>query len=83
MLNKKYFYPGASLNPQYRGKIFEIEPKESPRWFEIRKRLAIIFVKIARWFYPRSDAVNSFFLEKLLDAVIEGKVATQIKWEAL
>lgn len=63
---------------QARGKMIRIDPKDKPKFFELRRRLAKLFVDIARRIYPVSPEVNAFYIQMMTDQMVLGQCMTRI-----
>lgn len=63
--------------------MFTIEPKVKPKWYQLRKQLALFLVFSARKVEPNSDYTNAYLLEQFtkaqMDALAFGKGAIRVE----
>jgi hypothetical protein len=55
-----------------------VTPKQKPKWHEVRRRIARVFVRIAQKIYPNSPEVMAFHMQQMTDMMILGHCITRI-----
>ncbi len=59
--------------------MFNIEPKSKQKWFETRRWIAYILVRLAKRIYPESPEVTSFLYKAMIEQMICGSVVIKAK----
>jgi hypothetical protein len=62
--------------------IHQTTPKDKPKWYNIRRRVASKLVILARKIYPDSLEVKAFWMDVMMDSAIYGKAITRVNPEA-
>ena len=55
-----------------------IVPTDKPRWYDLRWRLSILFVRVAYKIYPKNPEVTAFWMDLVMDHMITGKSIVRI-----
>ena len=58
--------------------VHMIKAKDKTKWYEPRKKLAIVFVNLARRIYPECPEVIAFHMGMMQDCMITGKAVIKI-----
>ena len=58
---------------------FSIEPKDKPKWFEFRRKIACGLVRLAKCIYPASPEVVGFFSDLMVEATIKGSCIVKME----
>ncbi len=57
-----------------------IEPKSNPKFYQLRTWIAFALVRLAKRIKPGNDAVNSFWLQEMInDSIINGTGFVNVK----
>lgn len=58
--------------------MYDIEAKEKPRWYDLRRKISTFFIRVARWIHPRNPDVTAFQVQLMTDAMIYGRAVVRV-----